>query len=185
MTLKSLYRDYFQKSRIFLYPALDIKRGSSVTPIQTYVSWEGHYKPEDGKFICLYYLRDDDEFRKFEKQKLLGNKLFYDFRMVDDNKAVYVFDYNLIKHDWNCFIKGKYSKMSPEHKKKIKNFFSQNNAHYSYIESYLHPERYFSMYADMLNVNVSDLKTVGELCSIPDFDKENLAASIKNLEISN
>jgi len=182
--IKSLYRDYFQKSRIFLYPALDIKRGSSVTPIQTYVSWEGHYKPEDGKFICLYHIRDDDDFKRFEKQKLFGNKLFFDFKLVEDNKGVYIFDYQPFKNDWNYFISGKYSKLSNDHKKKIKNFFSQNNAHYSYIESYLYPERYFSMYADMLNVKIKDLKDVGELCSLPDFEKEHLTISIKDLEIS-
>jgi hypothetical protein len=67
MALKSLYRDYFQKSRVFLYPMLEIKRGVSVTPIETYVSWDEHYKPEDRKFIVLYHLRNDKEFLNFEK----------------------------------------------------------------------------------------------------------------------
>mgnify|MGYP006982848022 CR=1 FL=1 len=57
MTLTSLYRDYFQKSRVFLYPILEIKRGVSVTPIETYISWDGHYKTEDRKFIVLYHLK--------------------------------------------------------------------------------------------------------------------------------
>jgi len=183
MAIKSLYSNYFQKSKIFLYPILEIKRGNSVTPIQTYVSWDGHYKIEDCKYICLYHLRNDEEFRKFERQKLLGNKLFYDFKQVEDNKGVYVFDFKSKAHDWNCFINGKYSKMTADHKKIIKSFFSQNNSHYSYIESYLHPERFFGMYAELLGVKVSELKTVGELCSLVDFDKENLSISVKNLEI--
>lgn len=184
MAIKSLYSDYFQKSRIFLYPALEIKRGGSITPIQTYVSWDGHYEKEDCKYICLYHLRNDEEFRKFEKQKLLGNKLFHDFKIVDNNKGIYIFDFKSIEHDWKCFIEGKYSKMTIDHKKKIKSFFSQNNSHYSYIESYLHPERFFGMYADLLGVNVSTLKEVGELCSKVDFEKEKLSISIKNLEMS-
>jgi hypothetical protein len=183
MAIKSLYRDYFQKSRIFLYPFLDIKRGSSATPIQTYVSWENNYKPEDMKLSCLYHLRDDIEFRKFEKQKLLGNKLFCDFKLVDEDKGVYVFDYKELKDTWNFFLEGKYSKFSIENKRKIKSFFSHKNT-YAYIESYLHPERYFRMYADMLNIDESVLISVGELCSKPDFDKELLTASVKNLEIS-
>jgi hypothetical protein len=40
------------------------------------------------------------------------------------------------------------------------------------------------MYADMLNVNEEVLKSVGELCSKPDYEKEKLLACIKNLEIS-
>lgn len=183
MAIKSLYRDYFQKSKIFLYPLLDIKRGGSATPIQTYVSWENNYKPEDRKLICLYHLRNDDEFLKFEKQKLLGNKYFDDFKLVENNKGIYVFDYKAIGNDWNCFLQGSYSKFSIENKKKIKSFFAQKNT-YSYIESYLYPEKYFSMYADMLNIEKSLLISVGELCSKPDFEKETIVTSIKNLEIS-
>lgn len=182
--IKGLYSDYFQKSRIFLYPALGIKRGGSVTPIQTYISWNEQYSINDAKFICLYHLRNDEDFRKFEKQKLLGNKLFHDFKQVEDNKGVYVFDFDSIRNEWGSFITGKYSKMSVNHKKHIKNFFSQNNSHYSYIESYLHPERFFGMYAELLGMKVNDLKQVGELCSLPDFEQEHLTISIKNLEIS-
>jgi hypothetical protein len=183
MVIKSLYRDYFQKSKVFLYPLLDIKRGGSITPIQTYFSWEEHYKPIDAKFVCMYYLRDDTEFRRFEKQKLLGNKYFFDFKLIDNTKAVYVFDYKAIGDSWDNFILGKYSKLSFDHKKKIKNFYASNNSHYAYIESYLYPEKYFRMYADMLNVNESVLKSVGELCSKPDYEKETLIACVKNLEI--
>jgi hypothetical protein len=184
MVIKSLYRDYFQKSKVFLYPLLDIRRGGSITPIQTYFSWENHYKPEDTKFICLYYLRDDMEFRRFEKQKLLGNKYFFDFKIIEENKGVYIFDYKSIGESWDNFVLGRYSKLSADHKKKIKTFYSSNNSHYAYVESYLHPERYFRMYADMLNVNEEVLKSVGELCSKPDYEKEKLLACIKNLEIS-
>ena len=59
MAIKSLYKDYFQKSRIFMYPLLNIKRGSSVTPIETYMSWSEQFSIYDKKLICLYYLRDD------------------------------------------------------------------------------------------------------------------------------
>ena len=70
MAIQSLYKDYFQKSKVFLYPALDIKRVVSVVPIDTYVFWEGHYNMSDYKLSCLYHLRTDPEFRQFEKIKL-------------------------------------------------------------------------------------------------------------------
>ena len=38
--MKKLHKDYIQKSRIFLYPSLDIRRGTLVKPVQTYVAWE-------------------------------------------------------------------------------------------------------------------------------------------------
>lgn len=183
MTLTSLYRDYFQKSRIFLYPMLDIKRGVSVTPIETYVSWEGHYKPEDRKFIVLYHLRNDKDFIAFEKSVLLGNRLFYDFKPVEDNKAVYVFDFEPYAHDWDCLIAGTYSKLNKTYKRKIETFYGKNDSNFAYIESFLYPEKYFSMYSQIIDVPESLLKEVGELCSKLDLNKETLNANVKSLEL--
>jgi len=189
MSVRSLYKDYVQKSRIFLYPALNIKRGHSVTPIQTYTSFQNTYKPEDCKLICMYHMRKDDEFRSFEKVKLLGNEYFENFIMTDDDKGLYVFDYTKLKKDWLYFLQGKYSKLSADLKKKIRAFYGTNNL--GYIDSFLYPERYFNMYAEMLTCNREDvprmlelLKEVGELCSIPDAEQENLIANIKNLHIT-
>ena len=78
--IKQLYIEYIQKSRIFLYPALDIKRCSSVTPIETYVSWKDNYTVDDNKLICLYHIRQDQEFKTFEKIKLFANSKFDDFQ---------------------------------------------------------------------------------------------------------
>jgi len=180
--IKSLYRDYVQKSRIFLYPALDIKRGVSVTPIETYMSWHGHYTPGDAKLICLYHLRNDEDFRLFEKNKLLGNKLFHEFKQVADNKGVYVFDFGVYKEDFNYFLKGKYSKLSLDLKKKIKAFTGHNSPDIPYIDSWLYPEKYYKFYADMVGVSESLLKEVAELCSIPDLINETLNVEILNLE---
>ena len=189
MSIKSLYKDYVQKSRIFLYPALNIKRGLSVTPIQTYVSWDGIYSIEDRKLICLYHIRTDEEFRVFEKTKLVGNPLFCDFKMTDDDKGVYIFDFSTLGTDWDHFINGRYSKLSNDLKKRIRNFFSPDNL--GYIDSFLYPERYFRLYSEMLTCRREDvprmldtLKEVGELCSIADFEQENLIANVKNLHIS-
>jgi hypothetical protein len=185
MQIKSLYRDYFQKSRIFLYPGLDIKRGTSTTPIETYSIWQYKYSLEDKKLICLYHLRNDKEFRTFEQNKLFGNKMFYDFKQTEDGRGIYIFDFSKQGEDWKNFQEGKYSMISQEQKRKIKNYYGTNSPNYAYIESFLHPEKYFRLYSDMLGVREKVLKEVGELCEKPDFDKETLEISIKNLEISN
>ena len=168
---------------MFLYPALDIKRGGSVTPIETYVSWKDHYAKEDGMFICLYHLRDDVEFRQFEKTKLLGNKMFHDFRQVDGNRGVYVFNYTDQKHNWDCFLRGRYSQMTPEHKKRIQEYMGRNNGDAPYIESFLYPEKYYRMYAEIMHVKEELLREVGELCSKPNLESETLEISVINLQI--
>ncbi len=54
MAIDALYKEYFQKSKIFMYPLLGIGRGSGVVPEQTYLSWEGYVTPEDTKLIAVY-----------------------------------------------------------------------------------------------------------------------------------
>ena len=183
MAIQSLYKEYFQKSRVFLYPALDIKRVSSIVPILTYISWEGHHQLSDAKLMCLYHLRNDAEFRAFEKVKLFGNKLFHDFQETADGKAVYVFDLSPMKEDFKLFTYGKYSKMSVAHKKKVKEFYGYNSPNYAYVESFLHPEKYRSMYSQILNVKEQVLIDAGELCDKPDLEQEMLIATVKSLEI--
>jgi hypothetical protein len=134
-------------------------------------------------------MRADEEFRAFEKVKLLGNEYFDNFIMTDDDKGLYIFDFTKLKTDWEYFLQGKYSKLSPDLKKKIRAFFGTNNL--GYIDSFLYPERYFKMYAEMLTCRREDepsmfklLKEVGELCSIPDMELENLIANIKDLHMT-
>jgi hypothetical protein len=182
MVIKSLYKEYFQKSTVFLYPALGIKRGVSVTPLDNYIAWEGHYLPEDCKLCCLYHLRSDEDFRTFEKVKLLGNKLFHDFKQVEENKGVYVFDFSKSKADWDNFLKGKYSRFTLEHKKKIRDWIGKNSPHMPYIDSFLDPGKHYKLYADLMNVSETLLREVGELCSKPDIDSETLSISVLDLQ---
>lgn len=181
--IKSLYKDYFQKSRIFLYPKLDIKKGVSVTPVETYINWKNNYDFNDMKLCCLYHLRNDDEFRNFEKSKLINNKYFHDFKQVEDNKGVYVFDFSQLKYDWKCFVGGKYSQMTPEHKKCIHKFIGESEK-LPYIDSFLNPDKYFKHYAEMINVKEKLLREVGELCDPPNIERETLIISVKNLELT-
>ena len=189
MAISSLFRDYIQKSGIFLYPILDINRGGSVTPIETYISWGDYYDVTDCKLICLYHLRDDTEFMNFERSKLLGNSKFYDFKQVEERKGIYVFDFSSVKEDWDNFIVGHYSKLSEAHKKKVQTFFGNAGSNYAYIQSYLYPERYYSMYAEIL-AETKDRKSMMdsllhavELCEKPDWKLERLEITIKDLEI--
>lgn len=191
MAIESLFLKYVQKSGIFMYPALDIARGGSVTPIETYVSWKNYYSAADHSLICLYHLRDDTEFTNFEKTKLMGNPKFKDFKQVEEHKGIYVFDFSSDKEDWDNFIVGHYSKLSETHKKKVQNFFRNAGSNYAYIDSYLYPERYYGMYAEILAEKkdrqnmMESLRHAVELCEKPNWRKEELDITIKHLEITN
>lgn len=183
MSIKSLYKDYFQKSKVFLYPVLGIKRGVSVTPINSYVQWAPYYELSDKKLILLYYLRDDEDFIRFEKTKLLGNSLFHDFKQVDDEQGIYVFDIEGIGVDYDMFLEGKYSQFSAEHKRRILNFYGSLDKNFNYVESFLEPKKYYRIYSDLLNVKVDLLKEVVELCDIPDLTQESLVINIKTINL--
>jgi hypothetical protein len=173
MALNSVYKKYFQKSKVFLYPILGIKRGVSVVPTETYISWKGYCNSEDMKLICVYDVRTDDEYKNFEKNVLLNHNRLNDYVKVG-NQLVLTFDLSDLSDDWFHFINGKYSRISMNLKQKILNFFDKYSGNYAYMHSYLIPEKYFSNYAELLGVDQEMLIQVGELCTKPDMEKETL-----------
>jgi hypothetical protein len=184
MLIDSPHRKYFQKSGVFLYPALDIKRGVSITPIETYLAWEEYgITRTDKRLICVYHNREDQEHKDFEKLKLKGNKL-YEATVIshDGTKIAYIFNYSSYRKDWEFLLKGKYSEFSTELKKKVKDFYRKSGNNYVYIESFLHPEKYYALYAEMLSVKIELLEQVGELCPKPDMKRETLQLGIKSSE---
>jgi len=184
MAISALYGQYFQKSKIFLYPLLDIKKGSSVTPIQTYLGWDGYYTPEDVKLIAIYKSREDAQYVNFEKNILLKHSRLADLMKINDNEMLAAFDFSDISDDWHNLIEGKYSKLTPNIKRKISNYFQNNPANHVYINSYLFPSDYFAIYSELLQCDENLLKEVGELCSKPDLEKEILYEKVQDLQIT-
>lgn len=182
MAITALYRKYFQKSKIFLYPLLEIKRGVSTIPEETYLGWGTSYSPEDMKLVCVYKTRHDLEYEQFEKNILLKHTRLCDYVIVDDETTVFTFDFSDLKDDWFHFINGRYSKMNLDRRRKILAYFARNSGNYVYIESYLFPDNHFKKYAELLDVSVDMLKSVGELCSKPDMEKEILLIEVADLE---
>jgi hypothetical protein len=184
MYVHALYRKYFQKSKIFLYPLLDIKRGTKIVPTETYLGWNSSYSPEDMKLICIYDTAIAD-YKEFERAVLLKHTRLSDYVKVNDNTCVITFDFSDLSEDWFHFVNGTYSQISVNVKRKILGFFDKSTGNYIYVYSYLFPEKFFDRYAEILDVSVELLKSVGELCDKPDLDKEKLILVVADLENSN
>lgn len=180
MALTSIYSKYFQKSKVFLYPLLGIKRGLSVVPKETYIAWEGHYKPEDMKLICVYDYRKDEEYQKIEKNLLLEHNRLSDYKRVK-KEAIIVFDFSDLDDNWFHFINGKFSQMEIKVKQKILGFFDVHGGNYAYMHSYLIPEKYYDNYSEILGIDTEVLKEVVELCDKPNLNKETLILDIADL----
>lgn len=180
--ISNLYNKYFQKSRSFLYPALDIRKTSDFPPTGTYMSLEGVTQIEDCKLICSYKSDDSDKFLEFEKRMLVGNPLFIK-KLPVRSYNLYLFDYQSYTNDWFNVIMGKYSKLSPVLKKAIRNYYGEDSNEYKHMQTFLYPDNYYDIYAHLLGVDISLLQSVGELCDPCDIEKETLIIPVEDLEI--
>jgi hypothetical protein len=181
MVINALYKKYFQKSKIFVYPLLDIKRGTQIVPSETYLAWNNKYNLEDKKLICIY---DTEEagYKDFEKNVLLKHTRLHEYNQVTFSQSVWVFDFSDLGSDWNNLINGKYSKISDEIRRKIVNFFDKNSGNHVYVTSYMFPKDFFKRYSELLDVPVDLLESIGELCDKPDIEKEKLLIQVVDFE---
>lgn len=188
MEITDLYRRYFQKSKVFLFPNLGIKSTAFIVPENTFISWGDLIDKHDEKLIVVYKQQHNEGFRTFEKNVIFKNKYFLDVIECEDGFIAYVFTFAEHSQDWVNFLHGKYSQLSPDLKTKIKYYFGVNSEEYAYIESYLFPTRFFEKYAKMLTTRDVDfhvmhniLQEIGELCTPYSPDIENLKIKVKSI----
>jgi|TARA_R110000744_G_scaffold721_3_gene2744 hypothetical protein len=169
-----IYTDYFQKSKVFLYPLLKLKKGLPFVPKETYVAWENVYSVKDCRFFCEYKAKYTDKFKKFISDYLRTNPYFEDYVALEDNKHLFIFDFSVIKSDYSRFIAGKYSQLTLESKVTILDFFANEVKVADYVQGFLSPEDLHQDYAEFLAVEIETLEKVYEICTPPDLEKETL-----------
>lgn len=184
-----MYDKYFQKSRAFLYPLLGIKKSANISPVNTYVSWEGVYTTKDMKLVVIYKQDNSEGFRAFEKMVLFKNRFFVDFKECEQGYTAYIFTFEQFKQDWNNFLDGKYSQFTPDLKNRIKNYHGESSGEWSYIETFLYPSKHYNTYAALLadSDDYSEmfelLQRVGELCDPYNEEREIFKIGVKHLEL--
>ena len=168
-----LFKDYFQKSKVFLYPLLGIPKGSKYVPEETYMhfNFKG-YEDDEYKLFCVYKGDGTRSFEAFETIKLLKHELFVDYKDLGNQLNLYVFDLSVYPQTWLAVNEGIYSKIHEREKKSITDFFGTKGLIVETIESYLYPEFYYPDYAELLAVSEEMLEQVGELCDPPNTKKE-------------
>ena len=176
--MAGLYTQYFQKSKVFLYPLLKLKKGIDFVPEQTYIAWDGLYQPSDYKFLCLYNAKKNDKFLKFEATFIEPHPALEACFSLSEDQHLYVFDMKDFKYDYKMFIRGRYSRFSIKVKDLIEEFFGKVGNISQYITSFLNPEEYHEQYAEALDINIKVISDVYELCSPPDLDKETISVEV-------
>ena len=182
MSIPKLCPGYFQKSKSFLFPALGISKGPFTTPVQSFISWDDYISPSGKKLICLYDT-SDQRHSTVGQPILLSNPLFEREKKLNATRSLYIFDMAIYNEEFGCFIKGKYSQFSISVKDYIKNYFDPSSPEYAYMETFLYPELFFDLYANLLGVDPYNLQQVGQLCNAYNPEKENYSFVKTNSEM--
>jgi hypothetical protein len=116
----------------------------------------------------------DLKYETFKEDKLVNHKLLHESFEDQNGNEIFVFNMSSFAPDWDLFLTGKYSQMSLNVRNEILNFFEKKSGNYIYVHSFLFPENWFKRYAEILDVSEDLLKEVGELCDLPNLEKEQL-----------
>ena len=138
------------------------------------------YECSDYRLLVSRNWHGGKDFREFERQRFIAHPFYEKHFAVDTRRVVYVF--NLASHadDWEYFLEGRYSKLSLTLKRNIRQLYGAGSAEWEYLETFLFPEKFFSLYAAMMYAEqereegVVQLRAGGELCDKFNLEKETL-----------
>lgn len=179
------YAQYFQKSKVFLFPLLGLPKKSIFEPVSTHLSWQGVYRPRDRKLIILYDTNQMSQEWVTFAHKIVKNTFFRTLAYTkDDTQCAVVMDMKGFENTYQSVLQGKYSHISVEHQSLIMTFFDSKSGEWEYMKTFLKPEKYRKLYAKLYGVEEDTFK--GELCEMPDTEKEclKLITNLNNVQIS-
>ena len=172
--MEAIFAKYFQKSKLFLYPLIDMRKTYKYTPVETYVCWKNAYTLSDQKLLCEYKIKTSKAFYTFEKKYIHNNEYLEDAVYVNDNHIIYVYDFSKFNEEFIYFIKGQYSQFKDYYKEKINKFYKDKTKVNKHVDSYLYPFDYHAEYSKALGVDIELIINTHELCNKPDLEKETL-----------
>lgn len=191
---KIIKSEYWSKSEAFLVPLTQLSR-SQRYPMMSYLYW-GEHSIDNNQLIIKFDWEKYDEFINYCRKVIFPildrNGLViesYDF----EQSSVLVIDLSQWTHDINMFLSGKYSKMTSEAKKLIKEYhryYDKGPILPVYIHAALEPNIKFSTLgnltaieylADNWGFDLEELKRLGEVVSLYDKKKETLLLDCDDL----
>ncbi len=182
-------------------------RYDRIAPVATFMSWEKKYLPVDRVLTCVYILQDSKQFQEFERNTILTNPRYNAMHLLNDEYVAYTFLFDK-PDDYNHFGKvysGRYSQIHPDYKQQILKYYRKPIPHCERMRTYLYPlekdwetgnMNYVKAYAQEAVVPSGDFRKdmqdlqryekmmvqVGELCSKPDYNKEELDINLRSLD---
>ena len=96
-----VYTTYFQKSKVFLYPLLGIKKGAKFIPADTYICWDKLFTKDDRKYILVYNEERTENYLKFEHNQIKRNIYYYSSYNIGEMN-IYIFDLCIYRYIIIC-----------------------------------------------------------------------------------
>ncbi len=168
---------YRQKSKLFLWPLVRIKRTVGLKPLQTFLIDPSQAIYEtDYKIIAPFFKDPTERQGVFDEDDLLTNEFFHDFYETD-KLLVYVFDLRSYNDDFDKFLEGRYTEYSKASKALVNMYYGSkvglNFKPHPQVDAYLNPkESTYVKVADQLEIDVYELIKGVEIVDPPDLEKE-------------
>lgn len=161
----------------FRLPVGKYHQKAAFTPEQTYLSWQGFYEMCDNRLICIYQKGSDLIRWAGFRNTVIGKNPFFEFcdEPANENYAVVTFNLDPRQESFQAIASGKYSKILPDMKSLILMCHGINTGEHAYMESFLYPEKFTDVYADLYDVRKEFLVQVGELIDKPNAERNNSA----------
>lgn len=168
-----LINNYFQKSRLLLYPLLDLGFDAPFKPVETYISYKNEVDVNRRVLICIYKPEYSKEYYDYRNNVLLTHEYFQ--KMVTSTDKNIIFFQLPLEHakDFMNFLEGSYSQFSAIAKNKITDHYSHNEIAAVNIKSHIDPEEFHQYYADYLQVSLDLIVNNYETLTPPDLEKEH------------
>lgn len=185
MVIDYIYSNYFQKSKVFLYPLLGIPFQSNPVMFETFMIVDDPAGKDRKLFVVdlltdqpnVYTTKANISFEQFFKNNVMKNQRFVSSELIGKSRVRCYFDLSDLRDDVEAVKLGRYSKISDTSKKKLMNYFPVGHGNRNYLKSYLYPDLFIRIYAQILDVEEDLLREVGELCDKPNFEKEHVVLS--------
>ena len=169
------YADYFQKSQVFLFPLTGIPKLSPFVPLSTHLSWQGVHAPKDRKLMVVYEtLKDSPQWKEFINNLFRNSHFELVAYTPNRDKAVVILDMARYEDTYVSVLRGTYSKIDITHQSLVMTFFGVRSGEWAYIDTFFKPQKYMKLYAELYGVEEEAFAGHGELCEMPNPEKECL-----------
>ena len=173
--MMSVYEEYIQKSSLFCYPLIGVRRKARFVPAETYMAYEGWYALNDCRFICYYDCCKEAGFEDFSEGNLKSSKLFEKVFSLSKTERMYIFNFSACRSDWQLILDGKYSCLSHDYKEAILDFHNSFKHEQHEMRRILYPKRFYRELSEFFNVSERILQEVVEVLDKPNLERESFS----------